>query len=319
MPDRRGATGRGRGTGVRMTRRGRAVAVTSAALLLTGGLAVAAACGSGSGGTTGERPPGAARPSPSPTPLWDRHPDSLAAVGDSITRGFDACSLLADCARVSWATGTDASVRSLAQRLIKDAAGRHSWNFAVSGALMTDLPGQMERAARKRPELVTVLAGGNDACRPTVAQMTPVVEFRAGFRTALRTLHKARPKTQMYISSVPNLKRLWSQGQADPWGEQVWGLGICQSMLRDPKSNSPAATKRRQAVHERVIAYNTALREECGKFARCRYDGGAVFRYRFTKKELSRWDWFHPSRAGQRALAELAYRGITARRAERAG
>lgn len=316
MPERRGPAGTAPGAGGRVTRRGRVAAVASAALLLTGGLALAAACGSGSGGTTGERPPGAARPSPSPTPPWDRHPDSIAAVGDSITQGFDACSLLADCTRASWVTGTDAAVRSLAVRLIEKAPRRHSWNFAVSGSVMAGLPRQMQRAALKRPELVTVLAGANDACRPTAGRMTPVQDFRADFRTALRTLHKARPKTQVYVSSLPDLKRLWSQGRGDPWGARVWGLGICQSMLRDPESTTPAARERRQRVHERVKAYNSALEEECGRFLRCRFDGGALFRYRFTKKELSRWDWFHPSKAGQRKLAEIAYRGITARHGE---
>ncbi|WP_314172427.1 SGNH/GDSL hydrolase family protein [Streptomyces winkii] len=314
MPERRAAAGGGPSTGGRRTRRGRAVAVTSAALLLAGGLALAAACGIGSGGTTGERPQDSARPSPSPTRPWDRHPESVAAVGDSISRGFDACSLLADCDRVSWVTGTDPSVRSLAARLIDKSPARHSWNFAVSGSVMADLPAQMERAARKRPELVTVLAGANDACRPTVEQMTPVGEFRSDFRAALRTLHESRPKAQMYVSSLPDLKRLWSQGRDDAWGERIWDLGICQSMLRDARSMKPAAQERRQQVHERVMAYNSVLKDECGRFLRCRYDGGAVFRYRFTKTELSRWDWFHPSRAGQRKLAELAYRGITARR-----
>lgn len=315
MPERRGATGSGPGTGARITRRGRTVALASAALLLTGGLALAGAWGIGSGDTTGERPPGATRPSPAPP--WDRHPESIAAVGDSITQGFDACSLLADCSRASWVTGTDASVRSLAERLIDGGPQRRSWNFAVSGSLMSDLPQQMERAARKRPDLVTVLAGANDACRPTVEQMTPVEDFRADFRAGLRTLHESRPKAHVYVASVPNLKRLWSEGRGDPWGERVWSLGICQSMLRDPMSTTPAAQERRQEVHERVMAYNSALKEECEKMLRCRYDGGAVFRYRFTKAELSRWDWFHPSKAGQRKLAELAYRGITARHGER--
>lgn len=319
MPERRRATSLGSAAGDGISRRGRLAAVTAFALLLIGGLVLAAAFGSGSGSDSGQRAPGSARPSPSPTPPWDRHPESIAAVGDSITQGFDACSLLSDCARASWVTGTDSAVQSLAHRLIDDAPTRHSWNYAVSGSVMAELPAQMERAARRDPDLVTVLAGANDACRPTTAQMTPTQDFRAEFRRALTTLRQAQPKAHVYVASVPDLKRLWSQGRGDAWGEQVWGLGICQSMLRDPKSMTQAAQDRRQEVHERVIAYNTALKEECAKMLRCRYDGGAVFRYRFTKTELSRWDWFHPSKAGQRKLAELAYRGITARRAPQPG
>jgi lysophospholipase L1-like esterase len=311
MPERGRAGGAGNGVGSRMNSHGRAAGAMIFVLLLIGGLVFVTGCGSGSGGSTEQRAPDRARPS-SPPP-WDRRPSSIAAVGDSITQGFDACSLLSDCARASWVTGTDAEVDSLTRRFIDGSPARRSWNYAVSGSVMADLPDQMERAAGRDPELVTVLSGANDACRPTPAEMTPAEEFRSDFRAALRTLVKERPKTQVYVASLPNLKRLWSQGRDDQWGKEVWKLGICQSMLRDPKSMTRAAQERRQEVHERVISYNTALKEECAKVLRCRYDGGAVFRYRFTKAELSRWDWFHPSKEGQRKLAELAYRGITAR------
>lgn len=314
MPERDTAAGPLGGAAGRITRRGRLTAVAAFVLVLLAGVVLAYSLGSGSGSDTQQRTPGSARPSPSPPPPWDRSPSSIAAVGDSITQGFDACSLLADCARASWVTGSDPAVRSLAQRLIDDEPARRSWNYAVSGSVMADVPAQMERAARRKPALVTVLAGANDACRPTPRQMTPAADFRADFRAALSTLRRAQPKTHVYVASVPNLLRLWSQGRGDAWGEQVWGLGICQSMLRDPQSMTPAAKARRQEVHERVIAYNRALEEECAKMPRCRYDGGAVFDYRFTRAELSRWDWFHPSRAGQRKLAEIAYRVITASR-----
>ncbi|MEU8352307.1 GDSL-type esterase/lipase family protein, partial [Streptomyces sp. NPDC048845] len=204
-----------------------AVAVLAAAAAL---LTAVTGCEDGAGSDDAARDPSR---SPSPSPLWDTSPDSLAAVGDSITRGFDACSVLADCPEVSWATGTGDGMRSLARRLLDDPAGS-SWNHARSGATMADLPAQMARAVRHRPELVTVMVGGNDACRDTVALMTPAEEFRAGFRTALKTLREALPKTQVYVASVPDLHRLWSEGRKNPVGKQIWKLGICQSMLGDP-------------------------------------------------------------------------------------
>ncbi|MFF4291743.1 SGNH/GDSL hydrolase family protein, partial [Streptomyces sp. NPDC001633] len=96
--------------------------------------------------------------------VWDRSPASIAAVGDSITRGFDACTVLSDCPEVSWATGTSEQVDSLAVRLLGRAqAADHSWNYAETGARMADLPGQMADAAVRRPQLVTVMVGANDA------------------------------------------------------------------------------------------------------------------------------------------------------------
>lgn len=253
-----------------------------------------------------------AKPSPRPSPAWDTRPRSLAAVGDSITRGFDACSVLSDCPEVSWATGTDPSVNSLAVRLLgRTGAAERGWNYAATGARMADLPGQMARAVTRKPELVTVMTGANDACRVSAAAMTPVDRFRADFEEALHTLRAALPKTQVYVTSVPDLMRLWSEGRGNDLSKQVWALGICPSMLADPDALTASAAERRARVRERVVAYNKVLREVCAADKLCRYDGGAVFGFRFGTAQLSHWDWFHPSRNGQARLAELAYQGIT--------
>ncbi|CAM5231920.1 SGNH/GDSL hydrolase family protein OS=Streptomyces alboniger OX=132473 GN=CP975_10740 PE=4 SV=1 [Streptomyces alboniger] len=102
-----------------------------------------------------------------PTPAWDSSPASVAAVGDSITRGFDACAVLTDCPEVSWATGGSAEVDSLAVRLLGRAkAAERSWNYAVTGARMADLPGQMGQAAARKPGLVAVMAGATTPAGP---------------------------------------------------------------------------------------------------------------------------------------------------------
>ncbi|MER5787246.1 SGNH/GDSL hydrolase family protein [Streptomyces sp. NPDC001980] len=246
--------------------------------------------------------------------VWDRSPASIAAVGDSITRGFDACTVLSDCPEVSWATGTSDQVDSLAVRLLGRAqAADHSWNYAETGARMADLPGQMADAVVRRPQLVTVMVGANDACRTSVRAMTSVVDFRSEFEDALGTLRKALPKTQVYVASVPNLKRLWSEGRTNPLGKQVWKLGICPSMLSDADNLAGAATVRRDKVQQRVEDYNKVLEDVCAKDRRCRFDGGAVYAYRFGTDQLSHWDWFHPSTDGQSKLAAIAYRAITAK------
>ena len=290
--------------------RSRAVLAFAAATALLG-IAACDATGGNSPAPSGTR----TRPSPKPTPVWDRSPESMAAVGDSITRGFDACSVLSDCPEVSWATGSDPQVNSLAVRLLgTTGAAERSWNYAVTGARMADLPGQMAQAATRKPELVTVMAGANDACRASTSAMTSVADFRTGFQDAMDTLRGTLPKAQVYVSSVPDLKRLWSEGRGNPLGKQVWKLGICPSMLGDADSLDSAATLRRGKVQNRVEEYNQVLREVCAKDRRCRFDGGAVFDYRFGTDQLSHWDWFHPSKNGQARLAEIAYRTITARK-----
>ncbi|MGV4984673.1 SGNH/GDSL hydrolase family protein [Streptomyces sp. NPDC001709] len=282
-----------------------ALAVVTAAVLGVAG------CDAGGGGSPG---PGdtkarAARPAP----LWNRSPGSVAAVGDSITRGFDACTVLSDCPEVSWATGSDAKVDSLAVRLLGVAgAAERSWNYAVTGARMADLPEQMSQAAARDPDLVTVMVGANDACRSSARAMTSVAGFRADFEEALHTLRAASPKTQVYVASVPNLKRLWSEGRTNPLGKEVWKLGICPSMLSGADDLTNAATLRRDQVQQRVVEYNKVLQQVCAKDRRCRFDGGAVYDFRFGTDQLSHWDWFHPSKDGQARLAAIAYRTITA-------
>ncbi|WP_069811584.1 SGNH/GDSL hydrolase family protein [Streptomyces sp. TP-A0874] len=247
----------------------------------------------------------------SPPTEWDPEPESIAAVGDSITRGFDACDVLVDCPEVSWSTGTDKNVRSLAQRLLTSPEGR-SWNYARSGALMKELPDQLEKVVPHRPQLVTVTMGSNDACQKSTSRMTSVDDFRASFSSALKSLRKSLPGTEVYVASVPDLKRLWSEGRADPVGKQIWQLGICQSILKDPDATDRASAERRQEVSDRVVAYNEVLESVCAEDRLCRYDDGAVHAYRFTGRQLSTWDWFHPNKDGQHRLAEIAYQRITA-------
>ncbi|GGW81933.1 SGNH/GDSL hydrolase family protein [Streptomyces lomondensis] len=286
----------------------------SRVVLAVAAAAVVGVAGCDAVGGDSPAPSDAARPSPRPTPLWDRTPSSVAAVGDSITRGFDACDVLSDCPEASWATGTSPEVDSLAVRLLGRAgAVERSWNYAVTGARMADLPGQLAQAVRRKPQLVTVMVGANDACRATPSAMTPVSAFRADFEDSLRSLRKALPRTQVFVASVPDLKRLWSEGRGSSMAKQVWQLGICPSMLGDADALDTAATLRRDTVQKRVEDYNKVLKEVCAEDKRCRYDGGAVYDYRFGTAQLSRWDYFHPSVNGQARLAEIAYRTVTAK------
>jgi lysophospholipase L1-like esterase len=295
-------------------RHGLALSVTA---VLLGG------CGAGGGGghapDGGRRAPtahssqsasvpasGSAGPSVSPSHApparpWNVHPRTVAALGDSITRGFDACHPLSDCPAVSWATGTRRQVDSVSSRLGTDG----SWNLAESGAHVADLPAQARAAAAHRPAMVTVLIGANDACAADTGSMTSVADFRASFAATLAYLHRALPTTQVLVASIPDLRRLWSVGRANPLGREVWKLGLCPTMLDAPTSDAPAATRRRTAVRARVSAYNTVLDQVCAVYSRCRDDDGAVFRYRFDTADLSEWDWFHPNQRGESELARI--------------
>ncbi|CAL9538742.1 hypothetical protein SUDANB171_04175 [Streptomyces sp. enrichment culture] len=247
-------------------------------------------------------------------PPWNTSPASVAAIGDSITRAFDACGVLSDCPEVSWATGTDPEVASLAHQLIGDPEllATRSWNLAESGAQASDLPAQARAVTAHDPELVTIMVGGNDACAPDLASMTDTEDFRADIERAVEIVRESLPDTQIYVSSVPDLLRLWEQGSTSALARTVWGVAdVCPSMLADPVAVTAEATERRDAVRERVEEFNAVLESVCAADALCRYDGGAVFGYQFTADDLSKWDWFHPNARGQAALAALAYEQIS--------
>ncbi|MEE4544437.1 SGNH/GDSL hydrolase family protein [Streptomyces sp. V4-01] len=262
------------------------------------------AAGSASPAAPGGGAPAAAARPPVRRPArpWNAHPASVAAIGDSITAGFNACDPFSDCPEASWATGSRGAVDSLSVRL---GDGARSWNFARSGAHVTDLPAQARAAAAHRPAMVTVLIGANDACAPDLAAMTSVADFRTALHDTLSYLHRTLPGTQILVASIPDLEHLWSVGRANPVEKQLWRLGLCPTMLKDADSQSAAARTRRAAVSGRVTAYDAVLDQECARYARCRYDGGAVHRYPFGAGDLSRWDWFHPNKAGQARLAEI--------------
>jgi lysophospholipase L1-like esterase len=234
---------------------------------------------------------------------------SMGAMGDSITRGFDACTFLQDCTAKSWATGTDTTVNSHFRRLlVKDSAiAGHVYNVAKTGATSADLPAQATALAARKPDYVTALMGANDACADTEAAMTPVATFRSRVDAALTTIDRARPGTRVLVTSVPDLYRLWQVGHVDARARAIWAAGFCHTMLDAPSSTAPADEARRQRVRARVLAYNGALAASCQAHAGCRYDDGAVFGNPFTLADLSPFDYFHPNTEGQRKLAAVTW------------
>ncbi|MGH8906065.1 MAG: GDSL-type esterase/lipase family protein [Egibacteraceae bacterium] len=242
-----------------------------------------------------------------PPPL----PDSMAALGDSITRGFNACGFFVDCPPVSWSTGRSGLVNSHYLRILaqnSEILGQ-AFNDARTGAKVADLERQAEFAVDQRVEYVTILIGTNDACTRTQDAMTPVGEFESQLRAGMRTLRTGLPEAAILVASIPDVKRLWRIGKDDPAARVAWAaLGVCQSMMARPLSTAPEDEARRDRVRRRIIDYNDLLREVCRDVPPCRFDDNAVFKYPFELEQVSTWDYFHPSGSGQQILAELTYR-----------
>jgi lysophospholipase L1-like esterase len=237
-------------------------------------------------------------------------PSSMAGLGDSISRGYNACSTFGECTSAVWSTGSDAGVDSHYTRILalNPAIAGHAFNDAVSGATMSNLDGQATSAVGQHVEYVTIEMGGNDVCKPTEAQMTSVATYQAQFQQAMTTLTTGLPDAHILVASVPDVLRLWEVGKDVAAARAAWSnFAICPTITANPQSTAPADVDRRQRVHQRVIDYNTALATVCAQYTNCRFDGNAVFNSHFALSDVSTADYFHPSYAGQTGLAILTY------------
>lgn len=237
-------------------------------------------------------------------------PNSMASMGDSITRAFNSCGWYVDCTSRSFSTGDDTYVNShrLRIRAINPSFSA-AFNDAVSGARATHMAGQASAAVSQGVQYVTIEIGANDACTSSEGAMTAVATYRSQIDAALNTLRSGLPDAKVFIASIPDIKRLWFIGKDNGNARFFWSLGgICQSMLANPTSTAQADVDRRNRVQQRVIDFNTQLAQACAAYgANCKFDNNAVFSYPFVLSQVSGWDYFHPNREGQRVLAQVSY------------
>jgi len=253
----------------------------------------------------------AATPAAAATPNAGPPPSSMASMGDSISRGFNACGWYVDCPSRSFSTGSTTSVNSHYLRIrAKNAAiDGKNFNDARSGAKAADMPGQADTAVSQGVGYVTILIGANDACTSSESTMTSATAFRASIDSALGKLKAGLPNARVLLVSVPDLKRLWEVGKGNAGALTAWSLfGICQSMLANATSTASADAQRRDRVRQRVVDFNAQLATACAAYGtNCAFDNNAVFNYPFALSQVSTWDYFHPNATGQQALASVTY------------
>ena len=237
---------------------------------------------------------------------------TLGILGDSVSLGVNACAEQGQCAAVSWSGGTDPEVGSVAERLAAASGVEPDVvNAAKDGGDVQDAIDRIDEVIEAQPQLVTVLLGGNDACGPTLDDMTPTAEYEAGLTTLLGRLNAEVPDATILVMSVPNLMHLWEIGHVNGQAVQAWNSSpSCKNLLGSADDASAEASARRAAVAARVDEYNAAIVRVCAAAERCIDDGGAVFAYDFSADEISAIDFFHPSIAGQRAIAGIAWESL---------
>ncbi|HEX2160038.1 MAG TPA: SGNH/GDSL hydrolase family protein, partial [Actinomycetes bacterium] len=235
-------------------------------------------------------------------------PNSMAALGDSITRAYDVCCSYGDHPGQSWSTGGAwyDGISSHYERIRRrnSAISGHAHNSAVTGAKMSAAPAQARAAAAQHVDYVTVLLGANDLCTSSPSTMTPTDTFKSQFRQAMVILKEQLPQARIFVSSIPDIYQLWKVLHTNRVARTVWATaGICPSMLGPTRTET-----QRQQVVAREVAFNQILAEGCHQYGdRCRWDGGATYNYKFSTSQVSVLDFFHPDLDGQAALASVTW------------
>jgi len=255
-------------------------------------------------------------------------PKRVYAIGDSITRGFDAY-LPLDNKSLSWSSGYYnfwerllglPNVNSHFQR-IQSAFGKsatQNWLAAEVGAEMGRFASFASGAAGRDVTYATVLLGANDVCADSPAALPTDAQFEADFRGGMERLLNNLPNgATIMVAAIPDIEMLYRVGlNKNALGlvncPAVWSLGsICQSMLDNNNTEAD-----RQYVKSRNLGYNTILQRVTAEYqVQARNIGKTLFisfsdgtAGAFTSADVSDIDCFHPSEVGQKVISQETWK-----------
>ena len=146
----------------------------------------------------------------------------------------------------------------------------------------------------KGVDLVMVAdVGANDACD---AHPPSAVLFGSQLEAALRAIAARAPAAQIVVVSILDELALWDAVKTVP------DARIFRSLCMKATTASG-----RRALRKATGVLNHVLESVCARHPKCRYDGGTVFRIRWSRADVSTRDYYHPSVAGQRKIADAVW------------
>ncbi|NNG37801.1 SGNH/GDSL hydrolase family protein [Flexivirga sp. ID2601S] len=199
-----------------------------------------------------------------------RHWERFVAIGDSFTEGMVDPSPTRTDEYVGWA---DRLAACLADRNASAGKDFGYANLAIRGKLLADVTGrQLQGALELQPDLISIVAGGNDCLRPKADLDALADELEGAVATARATgadvllcssfdpsaaplVRKARPRAAIHSANV------WAIGQRH--GAYVVDLWTLRS-LRDPRMWGIDRLHLSTQGHQRVAAqaaWTLGLRE----------------------------------------------------------
>ena len=239
------------------------------------------------------------------------YPNSIVVIGHSGATGYgsDVKHPLQDAFANSWATGTNPAVDSVYTRLVaaNPAAKGHVANFAVDGAVVTDLARQIPKAAAAKPDLVIVQIGQNDI-RCDGQDTSHYATFETDMTTELQKLTTALPQARVFVVGITGARAIPAyvktmEGMSESARLMHAGKGVC-SMFAPASAPSPGQVVPAHVAYvtQTFAGYEARLKAACAQFPQCTYDGGVAARLPLTPADVTaRLD--HLSIAGHAKLA----------------
>lgn len=213
---------------------------------------------------------------------------TIGALGDSITTAFNA-EKPGDNATLSWSTGSESDGHALRLSKLLPHLDVRTINAAVAGSRARDLEAQVDRLLRDIPnnvtlDYVTLLVGANDLPQWLVGETGLALDaFVADVRGAVERLIAANPRVMILLVAVPDQSL------------------VLQHII-------PNIEPLRRAYRVQWRRLNQALAELATRAsANVRFSASPAASA-IPVTHLSSLDRYHPSAAGQRALAALTWR-----------
>jgi lysophospholipase L1-like esterase len=273
--------------------------------------------------TPTETPTATPTPTPTATPTPPPLPALLAAIGDSYSQAYSVSPQYRyDDPQFSWVVGTakDDGVLSLLERFQALGASPVVVDAATSGRKMIDAPRQANlvvAAAKKlgpgKTAYVTFELGTNDLCDDP---KTAAASFDAQLRTAVGILRAGLPPgSRILMLPVPDFPHFHAMTQADPATKAALLLPVNSN--RCPPYLGAYGPSTTADSNSYLAKYDASLEKVCGEIDAaegvtgtlyCTYNAALLADSDFTARDLSTYDYFHPSLTGQAKMAEAAWR-----------
>lgn len=273
--------------------------------------------------TPSATPTAAPTPTPTAAPTAPPLPALLAAIGDSYSQAYSVSPQYRyDHPQFSWVVGTakEDGVLSLLERFQALGASPVVVDAATSGRKMIDAPRQANlvvAAAKKlgpgKTAYVTFELGTNDLCDDP---KTAAASFDAQLRTAVGILRAGLPPgSRILMLPVPDFPHFHAMTQADPATKAALLLTVNSN--RCPPYLGTYGPSTTADSNSYLAKYDASLEKVCGEIdlaegvigsLYCTYNAALLADSDFTARDLSTYDYFHPSLTGQAKIAEAAWR-----------